>query len=395
MIENQAIIKNPPFPGNYAPTFLVIDSGEGVWVKDIKGKSYLDFGAGIAVNALGYGRKDLAEIGAAQMKKLIHISNLYTTKPALDLAQKLTEGTDFQAVHFGNSGTEAIEAAIKYSRLYTFKKKGAGHHKLLCFKNAFHGRTLGALSCTPTPKYQEPFMPLIPGVVTLEFNNVEQLKSTLDESFAGVLVEVVQGEGGLTCMTKEFAQALNELCTEKDVILTCDEIQTGLTRTGTLYACQGVGLKPDIITLSKPLAGGLPLSATLIPEKINKLLKVGEHGTTFGGGPVTTAIALKVWEILSDKAFIAQAKEKGLYLKKLLEDLSASKSYLGAIKGKGLLMGIEVNKPSDEIGGIIDKARDEGLLILRSGVNVLRLAPPLVISREELKQGVEILEKIL
>ncbi|MBN2536137.1 MAG: aspartate aminotransferase family protein [Spirochaetales bacterium] len=391
---SKAMIKNPPLPKNFAPELLVIEKGEGAYLFDSAGNKYLDFGAGIAVNALGYNREDLIQAGYNQMKKLIHISNLYATKPQVELAGKLISSGNFGAVHFGNSGSEANEAAIKYARLYSLRIKGPGHHKLLCFTNAFHGRTLGALSCTPSPKYQDPFGPLIPGVVVSDFNNTEQLSEILDDSFAAVIVEVIQGEGGLALMTDSFAEELNTLCKKYDIILIVDEIQTGLSRTGTLYASEGVGLHPDIITLAKPLAGGLPLSATLIPEKINNLLHVGEHGTTFGGGPVTTAMGLVVWKILSNPAFIKEVSEKGKLLASLLEELSKSFDFTGNVKGKGLLRGIEIEGTDEKLMKIIRAAMEKGILILRSGKKVIRIAPPLIISVEEIEKGCEILKQV-
>ncbi|MBN2444272.1 MAG: aspartate aminotransferase family protein [Spirochaetales bacterium] len=394
MSISDAMIKNPPLPKNFAPEFLVIDKGEGIHLFDTAGNKYLDFGAGIAVNALGYGREDLIQAGYNQMKKLIHISNLYATAPQVEFAGKLISSGNFSAVHFGNSGSEANESAIKYARLYSLRTKGPHHHKILCFNNAFHGRTMGALSCTPTPKYQDPFGPLIPGIVTADFNDTKGLSDILDESFAAVIVEVIQGEGGLARMTNSFAGELNTLCKKHNIILIADEIQTGIARTGTLYASQGVGLNPDIITLAKPLAGGLPLSATLIPGKINDLLHVGEHGTTFGGGPVTTAVGLVVWKILTDPAFIKEVEKKGELLAKELTALSGRYSFLGAVKGKGLLAGIEVNVEDETFSKIIPSAMEKGLLVLRSGKNTIRIAPPLVITQDDLVNGCAILEQV-
>ncbi len=402
----QSYVKNPPFPKQYAPEFLVLERGEGVYLFDTAGNKYLDFGSGIAVNALGYGREDLARTAYEQMKKLIHVSNLFTTEPALQLAEKLLSafpGSPFSAVHFGNSGSEANETAIKYARLYAQRKKGPGNHKLLCFSTAFHGRTMGALSCTPTAKYQEPFAPLVEGVVTAEYNDSASLEKTLDSSFAGVIVEVLQGEGGLTSMTREFAQALNRLCAEHDAILIADEVQTGMGRTGTLFASEQVGLQPDIMTLSKPLAGGLPLSATLTPAKINDLLHIGEHGTTFGGGPVTAAVGSRVFDTIAHPEFLRSVEEKGKLLTEKLQNLQKLlPDRVKEIRGMGLLKGIVVasSTSSDKQSGelipeIMKRCREKGLLILRSGTNVIRIAPPLIISKEEIEAGTAILQSVL
>jgi len=392
-IAEQAFVDQVPFPKNYSSRMLVLVRGEGVRLEDRSGNRYLDFGSGIAVNALGHGREDLARTAYEQMSRLAHVSNLYTSEPALELGERLVGSGPFEAVAFGNSGTEANEAAIKYARLYALRTRGEGNHRILCFTNAFHGRTLGALACTPTAKYQDPFRPMMPGVEVAPYNDVAKLEEVLDRSFAAVICEVVQGEGGLDAMTPEFAAALNRLCRELDVVLIADEVQTGLGRTGTLYASTAAGLEPDIITLAKPLAGGLPLSATLIPARINDQLHVGEHGTTFGGGPVTTAVALKVWDIVSSPDFLAAVARKGEHLAQRLEEVVSRRTKAVRVKGKGLLRGLEVRDLDP--AALIESAQLAGLLVLRSGASVIRLAPPLVIDEEELDEGVSILEKAI
>jgi len=386
---------NLPFPRQYGTELLVIRRGHGVWLEDVAGRKYLDFAGGIAVNALGYGRADLARTAYRQMRRITHISNLFTTEPALALARAmLAQGPwKFSSVFFGNSGTEANEAALKYARLYAMRTKGPGHEKLLCFSGAFHGRTLGSLSCTTTAKYQDPYLPLLPGVVVAPYNDVQALSSTLTSEFAGVIVEVIQGEGGLTCMTPEFAQALNEACRRTNAILIADEVQTGITRTGTFYAAEGVGLEPDLVTLAKPLAGGLPLSAVLIPEKIHELIHHGDHGTTFGGGPVTTAVALKVWETVRQPGFLAQVRESGDFLFQGLEALRSRCADVGEICGRGLLRGFEYK--GGEVKDLLARLQQKGMLALRTGANMLRIAPPLVITKNEIQKGIDIIEEAL
>jgi acetylornithine/N-succinyldiaminopimelate aminotransferase len=396
MQEKSAMTGDLPLPKQYGTELLVISRGDGAWLEDVAGKRYLDFAGGIAVNALGYGREDLARAAYEQIKKLPHVSNVFTTEPALELGRALIASGPFAAVHFGNSGTEANEAALKYARLYTARTRGKGHEKLLCFANAFHGRTMGALSCTPNPKYQGPYEPLIPGVSVAPFNDVRALEKTLSAKYAGVIVEVIQGEGGLAVMTDEFARALNAACRKHDVILIADEVQTGMGRTGSLYASSAVGLEPDIITLAKPLAGGLPLSATLIPARINDLIHFGDHGTTFGGGPVTTAVAMKVWQTINQPGFLDDVRRKGEVLRKALEALRAKSPRVGELRGMGLLQGFEYrSEGADDVAALLARLRDKGLLALRSGSNVLRIAPPLVIGEDEIERGVDIIREAL
>jgi acetylornithine/N-succinyldiaminopimelate aminotransferase len=391
-----AIATDLPFPPQYGNELLVISRGRGVWLEDNAGRRYLDFAGGIAVNALGYGRSDLARTAMKQMRRLSHVSNLFTTEPALTLARlMLARGPwKFSSVFFGNSGTEANEAALKYARLHAVRTRGPGHEKLLCFSGAFHGRTFGSLSCTPSPKYQDPYAPLVPGVVVAPFNDVAALNATLTDEFAGVIVEVIQGEGGLAAMTPEFARALNEACARTDAILIADEVQTGMARTGTFYGSEGVGLTPDLVTLAKPLAGGLPLSAVLIPEKVHRLIHTGDHGTTFGGGPVTTAVAAKVWEVVSAPGFVARVRERGELLKQGLDRLHALyPQKVGEPRGRGLLRGFEYT--GGEVKDLLEALKARGMLALRSGTNVVRIAPPLVITWKEIETGIRIIEEAL
>ena len=394
-MKNPAIVTNHPFPLQYGEELLVIARGRGVRLFDSSGRTYLDFAGGIAVNALGYGRADLARAAFRQMRRLSHISNLFATAPAISLARAMlaTGPYHFSSVFFGNSGTEANEAALKYARLHALRTKGPGHERFLCFSGAFHGRTMGALSCTPSPKYQEPFQPLLPGVLVAPYNEVAGLDQALTDEVAGVIVEVIQGEGGLASMTPEFARALNERCRRAGALLIVDEVQTGLSRTGTLYASQAVGLEPDIITLAKPLAGGLPLSAVLIPPKVHSLIHQGDHGTTFGGGPVTTAVGLKVWDTVSKPGFTARVREAGNLLRKGLERLKARSRGVGELRGSGLLQGFEYT--GGDVKDLLAKLQDRGMLELRSGTNVVRLAPPLVITDREIEKGIDIMEEAL
>ena len=396
MSESSAIVESPPFTRAYADKFLEFSHGRGCRLYDAAGASYLDFGSGISVNALGYGRKDLSRIAAKQMRRLIHVSNLYTTRPAIDLAARLVSLGEFEAVHFGNSGSEANESAIKFARLYAKRTAGEGKTKLLCFANAFHGRTLGALSVTPTEKYQAPFGPLLSGVSVGSFDDAKSLEVLDTGEYCGVIVEPIQGEGGLHKLSGEFAKSLNEACKRNDVLIIADEVQTGLGRCGFALASMAVGLNPDIVSLSKPLAAGLPLSATLIPKRVNELISTGEHGTTFGGGPVTTSVALKVTETLLDPEFLRGVQKRAKYLAGKLEGIVETTDGVEEVRGLGMLRGVALaDERASAIGEIVSTAQDEGLLILRSGKRVIRIAPPLVIRESEIDEGISILSKII
>lgn len=398
--KTDAIAHHPPFPKNYADEFLVLDHGKGTEVWDKAGNRYLDFTGGIAVNALGHGRRDLARVARAQMEKLTHVSNLYTTQPALDLAAKLVATGNpgqFAAVHFGNSGTEANEAALKYARIYALRTKGEGHHKFLAFSGAFHGRTFGSLSLTFNDKYQKPYYPLVPGCELAPYNDVKSL-SKLDSTYAGVILEPLQGEGGLDKLTPKFAAALQEICKKHDILIIADEIQSGYARSGTFFAWSQLGLTPDIVTLAKPMAGGLPLSATLIPAKVNNLVHVGDHGTTFGGGPVTTAVANAVFDIVADPKFLAKVATRGRQFERLLKGLKKDFPFAAEVKGMGLLRGLRLKTAEGKkgnVGDVIAACQARGLLVLRAGADVLRFAPPLTVTKKELDEAVSILRAVL
>lgn len=402
-MTKSALTSDTPFPRNYAREVIQFSHGSGAWLTDANGIRYLDLGSGIAVNALGYGDRRLARIVHRQMKKLVHVSNLYATAPALELGRRLLSACSpvgsapFTAVHFGNSGAEANEAAIKYARLYSRATRGPEHHTIISFSNAFHGRTMGALSATPKTAYRTKFEPLLPGFESLPFNDVSAVRERLGSDVAAVIVEVVQGEGGLEVISPEMVEALNELCAAHDIVLIADEIQTGLGRLGTLLGSEAVGLRPDIVTLSKPLAGGLPLSATLLPARINDHVEPGDHGTTFGGGPVTSAAALYVLERLERDGFLATVQERATQLNAALEELKRRFAWITELRGTGMLRGIrlDLGDQQDELfAQVVPFARDAGLLVLRSGADVVRIAPPLIISRHDLARGMEKLSTV-
>jgi acetylornithine/N-succinyldiaminopimelate aminotransferase len=403
-------------PNQYASRLLIIDGGSGVYLSDGAGKRYLDCASGIAVNALGYGRDDLAELMAAQAKKLIHISNLFANRPALELADKLCSASPrpadqpwsaekpagyFKAVHFGNSGTEANEAAIKYARAYHYRL-GRRRKGILAFTGSFHGRTMGALSVTATEKYRKPFEPLLPGGEFAPFNDVPALQRKIGgrrgRRYAAVIVEAIQGEGGINAMNPDFAAALNRMCRESGILLIADEVQTGLGRTGTLLASEAVGLEPDIVTLSKPLAGGLPLSATLLSPAVADRVAPGDHASTFGGGPVTCAVANRIWDEITAPGFLDGVRERSAYLEQRLEALrDAFPAFFvagEAVRGLGMLRGLRVTD-GERLPEIIETCMDEGLLVLRAGSDVLRLAPPLIIERKHIDEMETIVRTVL
>lgn len=404
MIENPALTNGTPFANNYATAMLQIVDGRGVRVRDANGNRYIDLGAGIAVNAFGYGDRKLAKIVSQQVKRIVHTSNLYTSPPPLELGARLLNllspfGREpFAAVHFGNSGTEANEAAIKYARLYARERRGEGHHHILSFTHAFHGRTFGSLSATPKKAYREKFEPLVPGFETAEYNDTAALEAILDERFAAAIVEVVQGEGGLTVIDPVFAARLSELCAERDILLIADEVQTGLGRLGTLVGSPQFGLKPDIVTLAKPLAAGLPLSATLIPRRLNEMLVPGDHASTFGGGPVTTSAALYVLERLTAPGFLDRVRTRVQELDGILNAFADTYPWITGTRGTGMLRGLAV-----DLGGehetlfleIIAEARRRGVIVLQSAGDVIRIAPPLVISQTDLATGLALLGEAL
>lgn len=409
-----AFIKNPPFTQNYGHSFLVFSRGKGVWLWDRLGKKYLDFSSGIAVNSFGHGRKDFAALVKKQMSTLAHTSNLFTSESTLDFARRLVSSSPlakdqpfslerypgyFGGVHLGNSGTEANEGALKYARIYAKRKPNPNGFKILAFENSFHGRTMGALSVTASAKYREPSEPLIPGVVFLPYNDCEALEKTLSREFCAVIAEPLQGEGGLDQMSPAFVQTLNKLCKDLEVVLIADEIQCGMGRTGTLFASEALGLEPDIITLAKPLAGGLPASATLVKPAINDLIHPGDHGSTFGGNPVAAALGCKVWDILSDPETLKTIQETSKNLGARLDQLKAQFSFLGKTKGKGLLLGIEIMNPknpsealsADAMAQLLDVLLDTGIIVLRAGKNILRLAPPLSLRPKDLDAAMNLL----
>jgi acetylornithine/N-succinyldiaminopimelate aminotransferase len=384
-LEKQLIVQT------YRRAGFVVERGEGVYLYDSDGRRYLDFVAGIAVNALGYGDPELLEAIDKQARRLIHVSNLYHTEPHVRLAQMLVQNSFADRVFFCNSGAEATEAAIKFARKWG-RAGGQDRYEVVCFTGAFHGRTMGALALTPREHYQAPFRPLIGGVRVAQYNDLRSAEQAIGESTCAVIVEPVQGEGGVHLASAEFMAGLRELCTERNVLLICDEVQCGLGRTGRLWAHQLYGVEPDIMTLAKPLGGGLPMAAVLVREEVACCVEPGDHGSTFGANPVAAAAAQVVFRRVAQDAFLARVRDVGSYLGRKLHELAERKREVRQVRGVGLIWGIELTK---EAAPVVEQGYAEGVIMAVAGPNVLRLVPPLIIEPEHVDQVVQALERIL
>lgn len=377
----------------YARYQIVLDHGEGVYLYDTDGKKYLDFSAGIAVFALGYGDEKYNEAVKAQVDKLLHTSNYYYNEPTTFAAEKLVKASGMNRVFFTNSGTEAIEGAIKLARKYYYKKHGTADSEMIAMEHSFHGRSMGALAVTGTPKYREAFEPLIGGAVFAEYNNLESVKAKVSEKTAAVIMETVQGEGGIYPAQKEFLQDVRKLCDEKGILLILDEIQCGMGRTGTMYAYQQYGVLPDIMTTAKALGCGVPVGAFAASEEVAAAYEPGDHGTTYGGNPFATHAVSTVFDRFEELNLLENVKETGAYLYEQLEALASRHTdSIVAHRGIGLMQGLEFKNP---VKGIITRAIDEGLILIAAGTNIIRFVPPLVIQKAHVDEMIRLLEKCL
>ncbi|XXG65835.1 hypothetical protein AAC387_Pa05g3443 [Persea americana] len=380
----------------YARAPLVLVRGKGCKVYDAEGQEYLDMGAGIAVNSMGHGDPDLLKaIGEAT--ELIHVSNVYYTIPQVELGKCLVECSFADRVFFSNSGTEANEAAIKFSRKFQrfyWPDVKLPAMEFIAFTNSFHGRTMGSLALTSKKNYRSPFEPVMPGVTFIEYGNIEMARNAIQPGkTAAVFVEPVQGEGGIYCARKEFLQALRIACDDAGALLIFDEVQCGMGRSGYLWAHEAYGVFPDIMTLAKPLAGGLPIGVVLTTERVAAAISVGDHGSTFAGGPLICHAALAVLDKIQKPEFLASVSKKGQYLKELLVHKLGGNPHVKEVRGLGLLVGIELDVSAS---ALVDACRNSGLLMLTAGKgNVVRLAPPLVISEQELEQASDILSECM
>ncbi len=371
---------------------FVLMHGEGVHLIDADGKPYLDWVAGIAVNALGYGDPELTHaIQRAANNGLIHTSNLYYTAPQVELAKMLVEKTPFaDRVFFTNSGTEANEGAIKFARKVAYEKGLSEKVEVVCFTGAFHGRTMGSLALTPREKYQKPFQPLMPGVVLAEYNHLESAKVAISANTAAVILEPVQGEGGIYPADDDFLRGLRELCDQHDALLIYDEVQCGMGRTGTLWAYEASGVAPDILTAAKPLAGGLPIGAILMTEAVASAMHPGEHGTTFAGGLLVTGAAQVVLNRVSQPEFLAHVREVGTYLLERLSEINSP--LIKEVRGRGLMVGLEL---TIDVSKVVEAGYEHGLILVNAGTNVLRFVPPLIVEKQHVDTLVEKLTAIL
>jgi acetylornithine/N-succinyldiaminopimelate aminotransferase len=373
-----------------APIELV--RGEGVELFDADGRAYLDFTAGIAVNALGYGDEGLREALRAAADGLIHVSNLFRTAPGEQLAARLVELSFADQVFFCNSGAEANEGAFKFARKWARSTVGAAKTDIIALRGAFHGRLFASLAATDRPSYRAPFRPLAGGVSIVE-RDIEDLAIVLDaETVAAVILEPVQGEGGVRVLDRGFIRELHALTRERQVALIFDEIQCGMGRTGSLFAYEQIGVEPDMLTLAKPIAGGLPMGAVLLSNRIASTINAGEHGTTFGGGPFVASVALHVLERVSDPALLSHVTSAGQWIGDELRGISERTGRVRAIRGIGFMWGIDVGEPA---GDVVARAREAGLLILTAGDHTVRLLPPLVMTRDDLARGLAIHEQVI
>lgn len=371
---------------------VVFDHGEGVYLYDLEGKKYLDFGAGIAVFSLGYGNQGYNEALKNQIDKLLHTSNLYYNVPMTEAAEKLLKASGLSKVFFTNSGTEAIEGAIKAARKYAWLKDKSTDHEIVAMKHSFHGRSMGALSVTGNSHYQEPFKPLIGGIKFADFNDLESVKAQITEKTCAIILETVQGEGGIYPAEKSFLEGIRKLCDERDILLILDEIQCGMGRTGTMFAYEAYGVKPDIMTSAKALGCGVPVGAFVLNEKVaENSLAPGDHGTTYGGNPFACAAVSKVFDLFEEQHILEHVQKVTPYLEEKLDSLVEKYDFLTQRRGKGLMQGLVVaGKP---VGEIVGKALENGLVVISAGSDVLRFVPPLIITKEQIDEMVEKLEQ--
>ena len=367
-----------------------IDHGQGATLYSLSGRKYIDFTSGIGVTDLGYGNAAWADAIAAQAKKLGHVSNLFYTEPAARLAEILCKRTGESCVFFANGGGEANEGMIKLARKYSFDKYGEGRNKIITLKQSFHGRTVTTLKATGQDKFHQYFFPFTEGFDYAAANDIEDMKRKIDDTTCAVMMEMIQGEGGVLPLDKEFVQATAEICKEKDILLLIDEVQTGIGRTGSLFCYEQYGVQPNIISMAKGLGGGVPIGAVMADKKCQDVLGAGTHGTTFGGNPLCCAAANTVLDIVNKPEFLKAVQEKGEYLKK--EILAIGSPKVKTVRGMGLMLGIVVDK--DERAAMVSQLMEKGVLVLTAGTEAIRLLPPLVITKEEMDEAIAAMREV-
>ena len=372
---------------------VVLDKGDGVYLYDVEGKKYLDFCAGIAVFALGYNNQKYNNALKAQIDKLIHTSNYYYNVPAIEAAKKIKKASGMDRVFFTNSGAEAVEGAIKAARKYAYLKDGSTDHEIIAMEHSFHGRTMGALSVTGNPKDREAFQPMIGNIRFARMNDFESVLANVTDKTCAILFETVQGEGGIYPAQESFLKQVKALCEERDILLILDEIQCGMGRTGSMFAWQKYGIKPDIMTTAKALGCGVPVGAFLMTEKVGQnSLTSGDHGTTYGGNPLAGAAINIVLDLFEENHIIDNVNEVGAYLKEKLDELVTEYDCIEERRGLGLMQGLVFKKP---VGEIITKALDKGLILINAGTNIIRFVPPLIIEKKHVDEMLSILKTCL
>ena len=369
---------------------IVWEKGDGMYMYDIEGKKYLDFVAGIAVFALGYNNKAYNDALKAQIDKVIHTSNYYYNIPAIEAAKKLKAVSGMDRVFFTNSGAEAVEGALKAARKYAFLRDGHTDHEIIAMNHSFHGRTMGALAVTGNPHYREAFEPLIGNIKFADFNDFESVRAQVTDKTCAVIFETVQGEGGIYPAEETFLRQVRALCDERDILLILDEIQCGMGRTGTMFAWQRYGIKPDIMTSAKAIGCGVPVGAFMMTERVaQQSLTSGDHGTTYGGNPLACAAISKVIDLFDEQDILANVNETGAYLYEKLDELAAKHDHIKAHRGVGLMQGLECDMPVSEI---INRAIEKGLLLINAGTNIIRFIPPLIVTKTDVDNMIGIVD---
>lgn len=372
---------------------IVLDKGDGVYLYDYNGKKYLDFVSGIAVFALGYHNESYNNALKEQIDKLIHTSNYYYNVPAIEAAKKLKAVSGMDRVFFTNSGAEAIEGAIKAARKYAYLKDGTTDHEIIAMEHSFHGRTMGALSVTGNPHYREAFEPGIGNICFATMNDIDSVKALINEKTCTIIMETVQGEGGIHPADEAFLRELRKICDEKDILLILDEIQCGMGRTGYMFAWQKYGVKPDIMTTAKALGCGVPVGAFLLNEKVGAhSLAAGDHGTTYGGNPLVCAAVNKVLDLFETNHIIENVREVAPYLEKRLDELKEKYDFIIDRRGAGLMQGLEFDRP---VAPYINSALDKGLMLINAGQSIIRLVPPLIITKQNVDDMIAVLDTCL